>query len=212
MIRSALILTLLIAVAVGCTSRPSADTPSTEGADATPSADGRAASHGATAYHRASTEAAAVDSRAADDNSAAVEEIMVLEMPEIPGVLSTMEGRAAYLAAHFWDNLDFTDTDKSLNVNFMEENFIDFLSILPAVMSQDRMQAFDNLLDRAAVSDDTYWLVVEMGDKYLTHPDSPMQNQEYYIDFVASLLDDSIMTPAERAPYARYFHAVHRPR
>lgn len=137
-------------------------------------------------------------------------EIMALELPAIPEPISTMEGRAGYLAAHFWDNLNFADTTRSLNANFMEQNFVDFLSLMPAVMSSDRVIAFDNLLDSAAVTRATYWLVIDMGDKYLIHPDSPLRNEEYYIDFVTSALGDSVMTPEERKPYTIYLlNATH---
>lgn len=136
-------------------------------------------------------------------------EIMALELPAIPRLISTPEGRAGYLAMHFWDNLHFADTTRSLNVNFMEQNFVDFLSLLPAVMRTDRVVAFDNLLDSAAIYRPAYMLVIGIGDKYLMHPDSPQRNEEYYIDFITSALGDTILTPADRRPYIHYLRTTH---
>ena len=141
---------------------------------------------------------------AAASGAAPLTEVMALELPLIPRPIATMEGRAGYLAAHYWDNLHFADTTRSLNVNFMEQNFVNFLTILPAVMSADRAVAFDNLLDSAAVMRPAYMLVIGMGDKYLMHPASPQRNEEYYIDFITSALGDTVMTPAERRPYLHY--------
>lgn len=130
--------------------------------------------------------------------------MMSLQLPAIPEAISSMEGKAGYLAGHFWDNLNFADTTRSLNVDFMEQNFVDFLGVLPAVMSSDRAAAFDNLLRHASVSDDAYWLVVDLGDKYLMDPNSPLRNEDYYIDFLHSVLNDSVISPSERQRYEYY--------
>lgn len=131
-------------------------------------------------------------------------EVMALEMPDIPEVIPTLEGKAGYLAAHFWDNLDFTDSARSLNEDFMEQNFVDFLSIMPAVMSHDRVTAFENLLNRASASDEAYYLMVDYGDKYLIGEDSPLLNEEYYVDFITCVVDGPVLTDEEKAPYQKY--------
>lgn len=120
-----------------------------------------------------------------------------------------MEGKAGYLAAHFWDNLDFTDTSRSLNEDFMERNFVDFLTIMPAVMSHDRVTAFENLLNRASASDEAYYLIVDYGDKYLIGEDSPLLNEEYYIDFIKCVVDDHVLSDDEKAPYQKYLASIH---
>lgn len=107
----------------------------------------------------------------------------VLELPAIPATISEPEDKAGFIAIHFWDNLDFSDTSKSLRMPFMEQNFVEYLSIFPAVMSADRLTAFKSLMERASVSPETRALVIELGEKYLNQPDSPMKNAEYYSDF-----------------------------
>ncbi|MCI8999064.1 MAG: DUF5106 domain-containing protein [Muribaculaceae bacterium] len=153
------------------------------------------------------------DNVADDDNGSLPEqEIMSLELPAIPEAISTMEGKAGYLAGHFWDNLNFTDTLRSLNVDFMEQNFVDFLSLLPAVMSSDRAVAFDRMLKQASASHDAYWLMVDMGDKYLMDPNSPLRNEDYYIDFLNSVLGDTVISPVERERYEYFLREANKVR
>ena len=141
----------------------------------------------------------------ADADSSGNSAVLLLELPTIPETISATEDRAGYLAGHFWDNLNFADTTRSLNMDFMEQNFVNFLSVLPAVMSSDRAIAFDNLMHNASAHNDAYWLIVDMCDKYLMDPNSPMRNEDYYIDFLKSVLKDSVLTPDERLRYEHYF-------
>ncbi|MDE7475642.1 MAG: DUF5106 domain-containing protein, partial [Duncaniella sp.] len=82
------------------------------------------------------------------------------------------------------DNFDFSDKEKSLNLTFMERNFVDYLKLIPAAMTEDRRMAFSELIKRASVSPETRSLIIGFGEKYLNDPDSPMKNAEYYADFV----------------------------
>ncbi len=112
-----------------------------------------------------------------------VEEVLTLVLPSIPSTISEPEDKAGFIAIHFWDNLDFSDEEKVSDIRFMEQNFVDYLSIFPAVMATDRQAAFDVLMSRSAVSPSARAMIVSFGEKYLNHPDSPMKNSEYYTDF-----------------------------
>lgn len=113
-------------------------------------------------------------------------EELTLELPMIPTTISEPEDKAGFLAIHFWDNLDFTDTAKATHFPFMEQNFVDYLSIIPAVRADDRRKAFGELIKRASVNPDTRSFIIGLGEKYLNDPDSPMKNPEYYADFAAA--------------------------
>ena len=111
-------------------------------------------------------------------------EELMLELPFIPETISSPEDKAGFIAIHFWDNLDFSDHSRALNQKFMEQNFVDYLSVLPAVMSSDRVRAFESMFARAVATPETFKLIKALGDKYLNDPRSPMVNGEYYADFV----------------------------
>ncbi|MDE6188625.1 MAG: DUF5106 domain-containing protein, partial [Duncaniella sp.] len=77
--------------------------------------------------------------------------------------------------------------EKVSDAEFMEQNFVDYLSIFPAVMAADRQAAFDVLMSRLAVNPSARAMIVSFGEQYLNHPDSPMKNREYYSDFRKSV-------------------------
>lgn len=110
--------------------------------------------------------------------------MLALVLPKIPVTVAEPEDRAGFIAVHFWDNLDFADRTKSLNADFMEQNFVEFLSLLPAVIDSDRKEAFGNLIRQASATPESRALIIALGNKYLHHPASPMRNDKYYVDFI----------------------------
>lgn len=54
-----------------------------------------------------------------------------LPLPEVPALLTAPEERAAYVLEHFWDGMDFRDTLRSRDRLFMEQCFVNFLSLFP---------------------------------------------------------------------------------
>ena len=58
--------------------------------------------------------------------------------------------RAAYVLAHFWDSMDFSDTSRSLDTAFMEQNFANFASLLPHVDADAVSAAAESVLKKAA--------------------------------------------------------------
>lgn len=112
---------------------------------------------------------------------------MSLELPMIPSTISTPEDKAGFIAIHFWDTVDFNDTEHSLDQPFMERNFVDYLTLLPSVMTADRKAAFDSLVKHASVNDEARAMIVSLGEKYLNQDGSPLKNPEYYADFRNSL-------------------------
>ena len=61
--------------------------------------------------------------------------ITAFALPTIPTMLNTPELRADYLARHYWDNVNFTDTNYIHHPEVTEQawvNFIDILRLVPA--------------------------------------------------------------------------------
>jgi len=52
-------------------------------------------------------------------------EPLELPLPTVPNSLVTPRDRAGYVMMHFWDALDATDTVRSLNKDFWEQNFFE---------------------------------------------------------------------------------------
>lgn len=131
------------------------------------------------------------------DSSVTVDSLS-MPLPIVPASLREPAERAAYIMNHFWDTLQFTDTVRSLNNDFVEQNFSNFISLFPLASVDDQAAAVHVLLTRAAANADAYKLMLETARKYLYDPNSPMYNEDQYSVFVNTALASKATALAER--------------
>lgn len=117
-------------------------------------------------------------------------------LPGIPAGLTDPEERAAYLALHYWEYFDFADTSLVAKPEITEQAFVDFLGILPC--TERSQEALDTLFRRAAVRKRMLWHFIELSEKYLYEPGSPMYDEELYIRVLHSLLGSPALDPVEK--------------
>jgi hypothetical protein len=102
----------------------------------------------------------------------------------IPDSLVLPEDRAAYLVTRYWDNFDFSDTTYIHLPHITERAFVDFLSILPHTEKEKANAAIVAMLTRTIAEDATgkmYVHFLDLFQKYLHDPNSPLRNEEFYI-------------------------------
>ena len=155
-----------------------------------------------------SVESVAVDSL--EDDTLSVEE---LPLPVVPTALVEPEARASYVIAHFWDAMDFGDIVRSHSSAFMEQNFVNFVSVFPYADEESRRSAVSSLLGMAAVDAGAYRLLSSIAEDYLYDPNSPMFDEETYILFLESMVRSSILDEAHitRLNYQLRFARLNRP-
>ncbi len=128
--------------------------------------------------------------------------VAALRLPAIPDTLKSAPERAAYLIAHFWDNMDFADTTLSTNVKFMEQNFANYASLFPhADISSVLPTAAKELMKRAESNRNAYNLLAETADTYLYEPESPVANEGAYMYFLQAITGSPFIDSALRARY-----------
>lgn len=123
----------------------------------------------------------------AETPSAASPEVPELPLPQVPATLRTPPERAAYIVRHFWDALDFADTLRSRDRDFMEQNFVNCLSLFPIADTAALAPAVATLVGRAQSDAEALSLLAETAEKYLYEQDSPLFNEEYYLLFADAL-------------------------
>ena len=108
-----------------------------------------------------------------------------LPMPEVPSTLQCAVDRADYLAVHFWDAMDWSNPRQALDTLFMEQNFSNFIAVLPYASQNGCNRAVARLMQSARDAGesriDFLYGVVE---KYLWQSDSPMRNEALFRFFV----------------------------
>lgn len=128
----------------------------------------------------------------------AQETVAELPMPSVPDSLRSVEERAAYVARHYWDAMDFRDRSLSLDTAFVEQNFANFAAILPMAPPTDASVAVSALLDSVAVDPEAFSLMASTAEKYLDEPNSPMRDEETYILFLRYLSTAPSLSEVER--------------
>ena len=119
-------------------------------------------------------------------------------MPTVPVNISKEE-ELKYVLLHFWDGLDFKDTLRSHNRDFIEQNFSNytlFLANAPDEASRD--EAVNALMKKAEADTAAYRLMADVAQLYLYDPNSPMLNEESYISFLKVLSNSPYIGEGQR--------------
>ncbi|MDE6451784.1 MAG: DUF5106 domain-containing protein [Odoribacter sp.] len=147
-----------------------------------------------------------------DGRSDTLTEGLELPLPSVPSDLRSVPERAAYVLAHFWDGMDFRDTLRSRNKVFVEQNFVNFVSLFPHASGEVRTEAVKRLMQAAERDIPAYTLLAEMAGKYLYDMASPMWCEEYYILFLEEFVATSVWDELEKVRYRHLLEAARKNR
>lgn len=117
-----------------------------------------------------------------------------LALPVVPDGLRTPAERADYVMRHFWDAMEWGDTVATGDEAWMEQTFVNFASLIPYASSQSAVDDAVAALFDAAKSDMTaYKRVLNLADRYLYEPESPMFNERAYIGVLNAVIADDCL-------------------
>lgn len=107
--------------------------------------------------------------------------VALFRLPEIPVTLKESQQRAEYLALHYWDHYNFTDTASVHPPEDTEQVLSDYIAILPYVTRPIVENSVIRLLSKAEEHQDMLLFFAGLLEKYLYDPNSPFRNEEYYL-------------------------------
>lgn len=119
-------------------------------------------------------------------------------LPEIPSILTTPEQRAAFLAEHYWDKSDFTDTCYLVHRDMTEQAWVDFYNLLNYVPLESAQEAIRKAFTRTPFDKEVFRNFTDLADKYLYDPNSPMRDEEFYIPVLEAMIASPILDEAEK--------------
>lgn len=138
--------------------------------------------------------------------------ITTFVLPEIPTMLNIPELRADYLAKHYWDNVNFADTNYIHHPEVTEQAWVNFIEILRLTSSSTSDTALKKLFAQAEKEKKCYMYLTSLADKYLYDPNSPMRNEELYISVLDAVLKSPAMSDTDKIrPQARRKLAQKKP-
>lgn len=121
-----------------------------------------------------------------------------LPLPEVPSELRQPQDRAEYIIAHFWNAMEFSDTLRSRDRKFMEQNMVNWLALFPHAREKSLARLVDGFLMRAGADSVAFRLVIDIAEEYLYTPYSPIHNEGHFILFFERLLKGHWLNKAER--------------
>lgn len=96
--------------------------------------------------------------------------------------------RAAYAVRHFWDSVDFSDPTIIGDTAFMEQNFANYIAMLPALPGDSLRPVLARLVEQASADTRATDMVAGMAAKYLYDYNSPMHNEDLFIAFAEAFI------------------------
>lgn len=113
--------------------------------------------------------------------------------PNIPQGVTTASERTDYMALHYWDLYDFNDLSLIDNEEISEQGFIDFINLICNTTHQ--VEAFDILASRLTTNNKMLDYFIDMADRHLAEPQSPIYNEELYIMLLESITANGEIEP-----------------
>lgn len=110
------------------------------------------------------------------------------QMATVPAMLTDPGARADYLALHWWDNFDFTDTAYLSHPEVTEQALANYLSVLPHASQAKMAEGLKKMMQSSEADSTVYAYFREKAEMYLWDPNSPARNEEMYIPVLESIL------------------------
>lgn len=114
-----------------------------------------------------------------------------LIIPKPPAFFDTPEQRAEFVLMHYWDNFNFSDTTLIGCADYTEQAFSNYVSFLSGAPLPFVDKSVGILMSKAAVCDVAYAHFVELSEKYLYDPNSPLRNEDTYIAVLRTIVDNA---------------------
>ncbi len=120
-----------------------------------------------------------------------------LPLPQVPKELRQPKERAAFILEHFWDGMDFRDTLRSRNREFMEQNFANYLSLFPHAEQSALPEYAEKLVNLSSADSKALRMISSIAEQYLNEQDSPVRNEEHFIIFLEAQMKSGHFSESE---------------
>ncbi len=108
-----------------------------------------------------------------------------------------------WVALHFWDNYDFARAKELYTMQASREGFVVFVQTLYYNPFDVAMEALDGMLGKAAETEDGYWNIMDIAERVLYDPLSPMRNDMLWEQVLLHAISSA--SPLDDDSKMRYF-------
>ena len=110
-----------------------------------------------------------------------------IEIPKIPAMITDRAAQGAFLAEHYWDNMNFADT-AYIGKDVTEQTFVNYLTLILPAPPNVAAVSIDGLFNKARANQDVYNYFTERAEHYLYDPNSPYRNEDIYIAVLRNIV------------------------
>jgi hypothetical protein len=121
-----------------------------------------------------------------------------LKMPEIPDLIQDPDSRMNFLAQQFWMYYDFNDTTLIKKPEYAEQAFVDYINLMGMLPTKQAATLMTSFVKHTEVNRKVFDYFMDLTEKYLYDPNSPMRNEELYIPVLDAIIDAPILSDAEK--------------
>lgn len=111
-----------------------------------------------------------------------------IKRPDVPAMIASDRERAEYIAQHFWDRFDFSDTTALVHNDVLEQAFADYIGILHVIPTEEAAKSLKSMLGKASSVPAMFNKFSYLSEHYLYDPNSPMHSEELYIPVLEFIL------------------------
>lgn len=126
------------------------------------------------------------DSGSASGEAAALHKIT---MPMPPAMLTDDSSRLVFMADHYWDTFDASDTTWIADTAALEQAFANWAALLGALPQREAVKYPGALIRRAGQSPEVLLRLSEIAEHYFADPNSPYRSEELFIPVLEAVLE-----------------------
>lgn len=115
------------------------------------------------------------------------------QMVSVPSVITDPKERAVYLAKHYWDAFDFSDTTLVRFPEVTEQAVSDYIGMMKYVPAETAASAIKEMMNKASADSTMFVYLAGLYEKYLYDPDSPMRDESLFVHVLEAVLEASVL-------------------
>ena len=120
------------------------------------------------------------------------------EMISVPDSITQPEARAIYVAMHYWDRFDFTDTMYIHLPKITEQAFSNYLSVMQYVPKETAALSIREMMHKAIVKKEMFSYFAGLYEKYLYDLESPLHDESLFIYALEAMIEEPVFDEIQK--------------
>lgn len=118
-------------------------------------------------------------------------------IPEVPTSIA-IDKREEFLAIHYWDHFNFSDTTLTKDINMTRRAIADFIMMIQYLPQTTVEKSIHTMFSKASVNIDMYRYFTTEFENYLYNPHSSLYNENLYIITLQEVLANNEFSETEK--------------